>query len=187
MHRAFAWLILLALAACGDKDTADTAMDDTGPGDTVPDGYVLEDGRYTLDIDEVVFNHCENDVGHGLHIHLGETTPVQITQVGTSLSATSDPGSDAEMPMIGTTDGATFDLAGDVELSVGTCVLNIHAILSGTLTADSAFDYRMDATLDIKEELSPDACSYIIGDGEEHTFPALPCDQAWTGAGALEV
>jgi hypothetical protein len=186
MPRILVCLALLALPACGEKEPLDTAPEDTGPADTVPDGYVLADGTYTLGIDEVDYNHCENDVGHGLHIHVGETTPVEIEQEGTHLTAVSDPGSEAEMPMTGSTDGETFDLAGDVELSVGTCILNIHAILTGTLTADSAFDYRMDATLSIKEELSPDACSYIVGDGKEHTFPELPCDQAWTGTGALE-
>jgi hypothetical protein len=183
MPRPFALLLALALSACGEK-TPD-GPDDTGPDDTVPDGFVLADGTYTLGIDEVVFNACENDVGNGLHIHVGETTPVEIAQDGASLTAVSDPGSEAEMPMTGTTDGAAFDLTGDVELPIGTCVLNIHAILTGTLTADSAFDYRMDATLSVKEELSPDACSYIVGDGEKHTFPELPCDQAWIGTGAL--
>jgi len=179
-------LAVLALAACACGAPADTqAPEDTGPDPCTvdPAGTLLTSGTYTLGIDEVASNGCENDVGNGLHIHVGETTEVAISRAGRCLDATSDPGSEMAMPMTGSTDGEGFDLAGDVPLEIGTCVLGIHAVLTGVLSSETAFDYRMDATLSVQEELSPDACSYLVGDGEEHTFPELPCSQAWTGTG----
>jgi hypothetical protein len=90
------------------------------------------------------------------------------------------------MEFAGATDGEAFELEGSIDFELGTCVLLIEAVMASTLTADATFDYRMDATLSIKEELSPDACSFIVGDTEQHTFPELPCSWAWSGSGALE-
>ncbi len=188
MIRAPALLTALLLASCGDPDDPkDTQDSGTPAGDceVEPGGYALDSGTYTVGIDAEVFNDCENAVGHGLHIHVGEDTMVEIAQTGECLLATSDPGSDAEMPMTGATDGESFTLDGGVSFELGTCVLTVHATMTGTLTADSAFDYRMDATLSVEEEMVEGACEVIIGDEDQHTFPFLPCDQAWTGTGTL--
>jgi hypothetical protein len=186
LHR-FLPLALLPLLACGDKpdDTGDSA---TPPGDceTEPEGFDLSSGSYTTLTEEALSLGCENAAGNGMHVHIGESIPFEITRTGHCLEAVSEPGTQAEMSMTGFTDGAGFDLTGSIDFEIGTCVLLIEAEMDGTLTADGAFDYRMDATLTVKEELSPDACSFIVGDTEQHTFPELPCSWAWAGAGALD-
>ncbi len=184
------FLSALLLVACPkDDDTGTQETDDTAPvGDceTDPGGHGLAEGSYLVSTDEAISLGCENAAGNGMHVHVGEDIPMDFLQTGACLEATSEPGTDAEMDWTGMTDGDTFELAGSVDFEYGTCVLLIEAVLSGTMTADNTFDYRTDATLSILEELSPDACSYVVGDTENHTFPELPCDWAWGGTGTLE-
>jgi hypothetical protein len=192
MRRALFSSLLLPLLACGDKDPTDSddPADDTGPvaGDceTEPAGFDLATGSYTTHTEEALSLGCENAAGNGMHVHVGEVIPVEITRTGHCLEAVSEPGTPNELAYTGMTDGESFALEAAFDLEFGTCVLLIEAVMDGTLTADSTFDYRMDATLSVKEELSPDACSYIVGDTEKHTFPELPCSWAWAGTGAME-
>ena len=192
MSRALLPTFLLLLA-CGDpKDPDDTApaddTDTTAPGDceTEPSGFDLSGGLYSTLTEVAISLGCENAAGNGMHVHVGESIPIEITRTGHCLEAISEPGTGAATDMSGFTDGATFDLSGGIDFEYGTCVLLIEATMDGTLLADDSFEYTMDATLSIKEELSPDACSFIVGDTEQHTFPSLPCSWAWAGSGALE-
>jgi hypothetical protein len=185
-------LLLLPLLACGDKDTDDTApvddTDNTAPGDceSEPEGYAIVSGSYTTTTEEAISLGCENAAGNGMHVHVGESIAMQITRTGHCLEAVSEPDTPAEMALTGMTDGVGFQLEGSLDFEYGTCVLLIEGVMDATLTGEDSFEYRMDATLSIKEELSPDACSFIVGDTEQHTFPSLPCDWAWAGSGSLE-
>lgn len=186
---------LCLLLACQfgppSKDIQDTAVQDTGPWEApecepeAVDGFALAQGNYALSIDEALLNDCENSVGKGLHIHVGEDQTVFFSQDESCLEAMSDPGADLEMPWGGTTDGQTFTLEGFVALDIGTCQIGINATMTGTMTADSTFSYEIQATADVNQEFSPDACQLIIGETEDHTFGKLPCDQAWVGVGSL--
>ncbi len=191
MHRTALPLLLLPLLACGDKEADDTAPPaDTdaivGDCETEPGGFDLSTGSYAVLTEEALSLGCENAAGNGMHVHVDETIPMQITRTGMCLEVISEPGTPAEMTLEGLTDGDGIELTGSIDFEYGTCVLLIEAVFDGTMTADGAFDYRMDATLSVKEELSPDACSFIVGDTEKHTFPELPCSWAWAGSGALE-
>ncbi len=183
-------LIFLACTSTKPSDSGDSAPPiDSDPDrvcETLEVDTALESGLWAFGAAEAVFNDCENAAGKGLHIHIGEDTLVDLVRDGTCLEGVSDPGSDQEMEFVGETDGSAVSLQGSqVRIEVGTCVVGVTATLTGTMTASSTMDYRMDATLEIVEELSPDACSYIIGDTANHTFPELPCGQAWTGTGRL--
>ncbi len=191
--------VLALLVACtfgppsSDKgDTVDSG--DTGDSgwqheECVPEpvgGDTLAEGTYTLTIDEQIGeNDCENEAGKGLHIHVGEDQTVWFTQDQSCVEAISDPGEDMAMPFYGTSDGETFVIEGYVVLPIGTCQIGVSATMTGQMTGDSAFTYRMDATADVHKELSPDACQLILGETENHTFSHLPCDQAWRGEGQL--
>jgi hypothetical protein len=188
-----ALLSLSALLGC-TKD--DVEPEDTAPEEVEKDPVLLDcvlpavetpitDGMWSVGIDEALFNHCENEVGKGLHIHVGEPTMLQIDASNyPELSAISDPQSEQSMPMTGSQDGANFELVGNVEFGIGTCIIGIEATLTGQMTGQDSFCYQMDATASIAEELSPDACSLILGETENHTFSELPCDQAWIGVAA---
>lgn len=192
MTRLLPATVLALLFGCGEPKPDDTApADDTdttpaGDCETEPEGWDLTSGLYTTLTEEALSLGCENAAGNGMHVHVGESIPLEITRTGHCLEAVSEPGSQAAMAMTGATDGSAFELTGTLDFELGTCVLLIEAVMSGTMTADATFDYRMDATLTVKEELSPDACSFIVGDTENHTFPELPCSWAWAGSGALE-
>lgn len=188
-----ALVLLTALSAC-TKDDGDPV--DTAPEEEEKEAVVLDcvlppvdtpitDGMWQVGIDQALFNHCENSVGMGLHIHVGEPTMLEIDASDyPELSAVSDPANPQSMPMSGSQDGASFELVGNVELGIGTCIIGIQATMTGQMTGEQSFCYQMDATASIAEELSPDACSLILGETENHTFSELPCDQAWTGVAA---
>ena len=192
MTRCILATLLLPLLACGDKPDDDTAgVDDTdtvitGDCETEPSGTAMASGSYTVLTEEALSLGCENAAGNGMHVHVGESITMEITRTGHCLEAVSEPGTQAEMALTGMTDGADFQLEGGLDFEYGTCVLLIEGVMDATLTGEDSFDYTMAATLSIKEELSPDACSYIVGDTENHTFPSLPCDWAWAGSGTLE-
>ncbi len=188
---SLATLTLLLTLGCGDPkdDTAGPDDTDTTPAgdcETDPGGYPLATGRYEVLTDEAISLGCENAAGNGMHIHVGQTIPMDFSQAGACVQTVVEPDTPGAMVMEGMSDGAEFTLQGSMDFEYGTCVLLIEATMVGTLTADSTFDYRTDATLSIKEELSPDACSFIVGDTEQHTFPSLPCSWAWAGSGAPE-
>ena len=185
--------LLTTLVGCTKDDAAPV---DTSPEEVEKDPVILDcllspldtpvsDGMWQVGIDQALFNHCENQAGKGLHIHVGEPTMLEIDASNyPELSAVSDPANPQSMPMSGSQDGANFELVGNVELEIGTCIIGIQATLTGQMTGEQSFCYQMDATASIAEELSPDACSLILGETENHTFSELPCDQAWTGVAA---
>lgn len=187
-------MLLILMACWGDKPDTNEPLDSEAPVDSEAEQVcedldsptALESGLWAFGAHEAVFNDCENSAGKGLHIHIGEDTMVDLVRDGTCLEGVSDPGSPQEMQFLGETDGTAVTLEGStVRLEIGTCHVGVTATLTGTMNASNTMEYRMDATADILEELSPDACSYIIGETENHTFPALPCEQAWTGVGHL--
>ncbi len=161
----------------GNPDPKDSgATDDSVSPDCtgVEDGY-LANGTWALNIAEALVNDCENDEGQGIHIHVGEDTLTEWTTDGSCIDMISDPGSEQEMPWSGTSDGTTVALTGSLEISFGTCVSQVTALLDGTLLDDKTMDYKIEATFIAYEELSPDACDLIV-------WP-LPCDNAWQGRG----
>jgi hypothetical protein len=183
-------LWFLALACIKVGDTADTQATDTpleplGCADT-PVETTVATGTWILSIDEALFNHCENQAGKGLHIHVGEDQRVDFdSSADPEITAVSDPGTESAMTFTGVQEGSNFAVEGNVLVEQGTCVWGINAVMRGEMTGPDSFCYQMDAQAYVHEEISPDACALIQGETENHTFPVLPCDQAWIGVGAL--
>lgn len=179
-------MLLLLLACISTKDTnaTDDSAADSAPVDctTLPDPSALTTGTYLVTIDSTVFNDCENQAGKGLHIHVGENQMFEVSAEGACLTTQDSAG----MTMTGYEQDGAFALDGFIELEIGTCTVGITAHMSGEMTGEGTFDYRMDATADVYAEVVEGACQYIIGETEDHTFPALPCSQAWVGTGALQ-
>ena len=158
--------------------TADSgAADDSGETECpeVADGYLIN-GTWALNIAEALVNDCENDEGQGIHIHVGEDTLTEWTTDGGCVDMVSDPGSEQEMPWTGTSDGATVDLTGKLQIAFGTCVTEVTAELDGALLDANTMDYTIAATFDVFREDSPDACDFL-------QWGPLPCDNAWQGRG----
>jgi len=164
-----------------DTATVDTAVTDTGPvttedGECVPAGgdWPISSGSYVGSVAQAEYNFCENDVGNGYHIHVGEQNPVGIDATDNCLRA--DFGG---LVLEGgvKTDG-TITMTGFLDdPRTSYCTLRIHATLTGTVTDDDTFDYIMAAEV---EPLDAD-CELLVGKGESHTFPSLPCEFSWSG------
>jgi hypothetical protein len=176
-------LLLLPLLACGEEPPEDTEAAPAGDCEREPSGTAMLSGRWETATEEALSLGCENAAGKGMHVHVGETIPIEITRTGHCLEAVSEPGTPNELTYTGATDGEGFELEGSFSMEIGTCELLVEAVMTATLSGEAAFDYRMDATLSVLEEHSPDACSYIVGDSAKHTFPELPCSWAWGGTG----
>lgn len=175
------WLLLACIKGSDDTATGDSSglPDDSGTDcGVVEDGY-LKNGTWAMNIAEALVNDCENEDGDGIHIHVGEDTMTDWTTDGACIDMISDPGSEQEMPWVGSTsDGSTVQLTGVLEIGFGTCVTQVTGVLDGVLLDDSTMDYTIEATFDVFEELSPDAC-----DPQFIVWGPLPCDNAWTGRG----
>lgn len=178
-------MLLLLFACISTKDTnaTDDSVDSAAVDcTTLPGPSALSSGSYVVTIDSTVFNDCENQAGNGLHIHVGENQLFEVEANGACLTTQDSAG----MQMTGYEDGGAFLLDGFITLEIGTCTVGINATMTGTMTGDGTFDYQMDATADVYAEVVEGACQYIIGETENHTFPALPCAQAWVGTGTLQ-
>lgn len=182
-------LWILALACIKANDTGDT--EEPTPLEPLgcaadPVDVVVPTGAWVLTIDEALFNHCENEAGKGLHIHVGEDQRVDFdSSAHPEITAVSDPGAASEMTFTGVQEGSNFVVEGVVYVPFGTCTYGIQAVMRGEMTGEESFCYQMDAQAFVHEEASPDACALIQGETENHTFPVLPCDQAWIGVGTL--
>ncbi len=184
-------LLLLPLLACGDKEPDDTAgPEDTdaivGDCETEPGGNALTSGSYTTLTEEALDLGCENEAGNGAHVHVGESIPFEITRTGYCIDAVSESGTPNEIVWTGMSDGESMELTASLEEELGTCVLQVEFTMDATMQSETSFEYRIDGTISVKEELSPDACSFIVGETEKHTFPELPCSWAWAGSGTLD-
>lgn len=178
-------MLLLLIACVGVKDaplTDDTSSEAPVDCSTLTEPSALESGTYVVTIDSTVFNDCENQAGKGLHIHVGENQILEVEANGACLTTNDSAG----MEMTGYEAEGDFVLDGFLTLEIGTCTVGINATMHGTMTGDGTFDYRMDATADVYTEVVEGACQYIIGETEQHTFPALPCSQAWEGQGTAQ-
>ena len=173
MARVPLLLTLSALLACG-KDSTDSS--DTGETGDPRDCSALdnpeagatnapESGVWSLSIDTELSNTCENAHGKGVHIHVGESTLVDLVRDGSCVDGQDgegdgvpiDPGfSDVGMiytQWTGTTDGNTMTLTGWIEVPVGgTCYLGITPTLTATMTSPSSLTYQMDADIDVSQE-----------------------------------
>ena len=164
-----ALISLLALLACGKKDnggdgdTSETAAprDCTEPAA----GILMESGQWEFSIDEQLANSCENIHGKGIHVHVGDTTQVDLTRDGSCVDGQDadgdgvpiDPGLSGEGMIYtqweGSTDGSTVELSGWIEVPVGgTCFLAISPTLRAELTAANEMTYQMDADIAISQE-----------------------------------
>jgi len=165
----------------GGASPDDTAVTDSGAttgedGECVPAGgdWPISSGSYTGSVDAAVFNNCENDIGHGYHIHVGASNPVGMTADDNCLVADfggmyleGEVDADGAVSLVGYLDDAQTSY----------CTVRIHGTLVGESTGEDAFDYVMEA---VAEPLDED-CELLVGDGETHTFPSLPCDFSWRG------
>ncbi len=203
-------LILLACAGNKNADDT-ASIDNDGDGYTVADdcndddasvhpgadptgAFLLQDGDWVMSIDEEDFNHCHNAVGNGLHIHTCENTDLEFTRTGGCVTAVvkNNPGEEDDITLTGWTDGNTLTVQGSSPppFETGTCFLLIQVGLQATLQSENSMDYRVDTELLVEKEGGyvngefveiPGSCDLMVGDTSDHTFPELPCDQAWTG------
>lgn len=195
-------LAMFALTSCGktvetddtSSTSTDTAIDCSDPSGAFP----IESGLWAFGIDEELFNHCENAQGHGVHIHVGENTNLDIVRNGSCVTATDEEfvinGETLQTVWEGQTDGETVTMTGWVEIPIGTCWIAITPVLTGTMNSTGSLDYEVAATVDVSREGTyqngewveiPDACDITMGDESHHSLPLLPCEQAWTGSAII--
>jgi hypothetical protein len=165
----------LSLLACqsATKDTGDTAVDTTFQFEECsPQSgeYPLSSGAYFLSTDEALYNNCENEVGNGYHIHVGEDIQADLTADGDCVTMDAD-----GLLFEGTMTDTALEMLGYI------CTMRITATLTGTISGTDAFDYVVEATAE--PLINADACEMMIGDTEGATFPYLPCDYSWRGQG----
>lgn len=158
----------------GDDDSSDSAGDDDAPAGK----YTLETGLFELTIEMCQVNTCENAQGYGIHVHVGDRTPMELQTDGANIEANVD-----GMPFSGARTGDQFTLTGGMVMPLGTsqgmdCDLWVDATLDGELDADNHFSYAVAAQF---TEYSGKDCGLYIG--PSGIIPALPCDQAWDGLG----
>jgi hypothetical protein len=173
MARLALVLTLLATLACS-KDNSDSS--DTGETGDPRDCSGLDDPEYgatnapesgvwSLSIDTELSNSCENALGKGVHIHVGESTRLDLLRDGSCVDAQDGDGdgvpidegfSDEGMiytQWSGTTDGYNMTLTGWIEVPLGgTCFLGIRPTLTATMNSSTSLTYQMDATVDISQE-----------------------------------
>ena len=196
MARLSLFGFLLAFTACGASDGEDTA-DTSPPRDcSEPTGSsAAESGVWEFSIDEQITNTCENVHGKGVHIHVGESTRVDLTRDGSCID-----GQDAEgdgVPIdpnfsddtmiytewTGSTDGSSMTMDGWIEVPVGgTCFLGIQATITADMISSTEATYRIDADIDVSQEgsCSGGKLKYIDGrwacDGGTWAELADACD-----------
>ncbi len=190
------FLLIWACTGASGDTAAEPACDD---GADTP--YTFPSGTWSMSLDAVDENGCENAAGNGLHLNLGELTSVTFKQgSGDCLSGDEVPESDDDPAIAweGTISGSdSFDLTGFAEVIFGTCVWGVEAAMTGTVVSDSELSYAIDATLVVVREGGyteeggewqdiDGACDLIVGDEAHHTFPSLPCDASWSGSGTPE-
>jgi hypothetical protein len=168
MARTSLLLVLMIPFGCakdgGDKgDTGETGT----PRDcsAAVDGNALESGQWVFSIDTQIENTCENALGKGVHIHVGESTQLDLSRDGSCVDGQDadgdgvpiDPGfSDQGMiytEWSGSTNGDTLTLSGWLEVPIGgTCYLGITPTLNATMTSSTTLTYQMDAEISISQE-----------------------------------
>jgi hypothetical protein len=193
-------LSVLALTSCGKTtETGDTSTTETTVDCSDPSGaHPIESGTWAFGIDEALYNYCENAQGHGVHIHVGENTNLDIVRDGSCVTATDEEfvvnGETVQTVWEGQTDGNTLTMTGWVEIPIGTCWIGITPVLTGTMTSTGALEYEVSATVDVAKEGTyqngewveiPDACDIAMGDETFHSLPLLPCEQGWVGSAGL--
>jgi len=161
----FALLIPFGCAKDGgnQSDTGDTGT----PRDcsATVDGNALESGQWEFSIDTQIENTCENALGKGVHIHVGDSTQLDLNRDGSCVDGQDaegdgvpiDPGfSDQGMiytQWSGSTNGDTLTLSGWLEVPIGgTCYLGIAPTLNATMTSSTTLTYQMDAEISISQE-----------------------------------
>ncbi|MCP4806757.1 MAG: hypothetical protein GY913_03090 [Proteobacteria bacterium] len=172
-------MIWLLLACTKASDATDSGADsDPLIADCAASDAPVSDGLWAFGIAEAQKNECESPEGEGYHIHVGEDTVMDFLSDGSCLAATSDPGSDQEMPWTGQQTGDQVEMDGTLTFDQGTCILRVNAHISGTLVDEDTIDYTMTTEFVTEDELSPDACQI---------FPwPIPCEQQWTGTGVRQ-
>lgn len=159
-----------------NQDTSDTAppRDCSDPSGSSP----MESGIWEFSIDEQLLNTCENIHGKGVHIHIGDSTRVDLTRTGSCIDGQDaegdgvpiDPGfSDDTMIYTqweGSTDGTAMTVLGWIEVPIGgTCFLGINATLTGEMTSSTEANYQMDADVDVSQEGSCNGSKLKYEDG----------------------
>ena len=193
-------LSIFAFTSCGkSSETGDTSTTETTIDCSEPSGaFPIESGVWEFGIDEALYNYCENAQGHGVHIHVGENTNLDIVRDGSCVTAMDEEfvvdGETLQTVWEGQTDGETLTMTGWVEIPIGTCWIGITPVLTGTMTSTGALEYEVSATVDVAREGTyqngewieiPDACDIAMGDETYHSLPLLPCEQAWVGSAML--
>jgi hypothetical protein len=168
MARFFLLLAMTIPLGCAkdNSDKSDTG-DSSAPRDcsAAVDGTPLESGKWEFSIDTQIENTCENALGKGVHIHVGESTTLDLTRDGSCVDGQDADGDGvpidagfSDQGMIytqwsGSTNGDTMTLSGWLEVPIGgTCYLGIAPVLNATLTSSNSLTYQMDAEISISQE-----------------------------------
>jgi len=185
-HLTLLSLALFTLAAVGCATKTEEA-EDTGPDvfefeECTPTSgdWPMASGTYTVSTDAALYNGCENEVGNGYHIHVGEENPFAITADENCINA------DGEgMLLAGEIVDNRLEMIGYIDIEHGICTMRIDATFSATITGENSFDYQIDAVAAPVND-TDEYCEMMIGESEGATFPEIPCSYGWTGRGWLE-
>jgi len=171
-------LTLLALVgACpATDDTGDTgtAPLDCTPGEVSP--YPVTDGTWTALTETELYNECENAAGKGPHIHVGESNPLLFASDGDCL--TLEANETIPVDLGGYQDGTGFEIKGKDEEEWGICLLEHTVTVTGEMVDATNFTYTFHHRI---VPLTESECAVGVGDTENHTYAALPCELSWTG------
>jgi hypothetical protein len=170
----FATLFSIILLGCTDT-TEDTGTTPLVCGSETPSPFPVGTSSWSALTETTLYNHCENDAGNGVHIHLGETNILDFVDDGDCLRTTANEAFPVDME--GLHDGTDFELEGRFFEDFGLCELQVDGTFAGTMTDADRFDYTFHLKV---TDLNTD-CAIAVGETEAHTYKQLPCELSWTG------
>ena len=171
----FMTLLVAALAGCGGGSS-------TGSPSTVPGAHTISSGAYQYNITSAPVNTCWAAPKTVLTLPKQEKMTGTVSGDTVTFVATSAGTGGVTLPdvVLTRTDkslAGITDTDADLHSQGIDCVLHIHAVNSGTLTADDAFDSKNDITV---SEKSGTLCGVLVGTTSPQ-FDALPCNLVLQG------
>ena len=176
--RLFAILALtLAASACGGSGSSSNGATTPTPGGS----YKIDDGSYVYTANSATPNTCwapgKNMPPMPSTIN---ATASNSSATGTTLAFT-EQGQSVTIDLTKTDNALSGSTAGDVDLSSYgiTCKLHVTLDMTGTMTANDAFDAS--EVLNISDD-NGSGCGLLIGNTDPHQFDQIPCSFTMNGS-----